>query len=172
MVVHQVHKEGQENKQMQQSNTQSPAFDIEGFITELFISVKLAVVTLRDLAVHPARVSKGIKMLGREKRHLGPFTCLVLTSFVYIFAIRNALIYNSIWERGETFVKEGIDYSNLILPYPELSDFLRLPSFTDILLIGVPIILTNISPSLRRNSLLMILMEIRSIMNFNPMSST
>jgi hypothetical protein len=112
-----------------------PTEKIESFLIGFLYFLKQIFCTLGDLAFNKTRFCKTLKSHDRDKRYTKPVTFITLMSFLAIRIFRFGvitiiLVFSTASCETQTEAK-----------YPSLLDELRVPSLTEIILYGIPILI-------------------------------
>ena len=96
--------------------------------------------TIFDLARHPARLGNESTDESGRSHYVKPYTFLAMTTFLVIKVIRISIVYLLIAISAFTFTCETRHDTMQEVEYPSLAAQLRLPSLSEVLLIGIPMV--------------------------------
>jgi hypothetical protein len=96
--------------------------------------------TLFDLARHPLRLGDESTDESGQSRYVKPYTFLAMTTFLVIKVIRISIVYLLIAISAFTFTCETRHDTMQKVEYPSLAGQFRLPSLSEVLLIGIPMV--------------------------------
>lgn len=111
-----------------------PTEKIEGFLIGLIIFIQHFLFTLRDLAFYQTRFTNAIKKQEADKLYTKPVTFITIISFLAIRIFRLGIVTVLLALGTVSCSRETMTET----PYPSLLEELRVPSFTEIILYGIP----------------------------------